>query len=346
MTTVSEATKGHQEHNQLTFQDRYEYYSATVNLIFFAYLIPLSIAIGTALNIMTLAVLVRRKFGKSSTRILLIVLAVADLSVLYFGYGVEALRDGFGLTLANFSNSSCKFVYFAHHFFPYFSHWNVMLLTIERWISVSYPLKARFICTARLTSIALFAILVLNFGVTATLLIAYRTEFKLGVSSCLLDNVTFYNLAFIYRAIIKLIVSVVVPFLGIITCNISILYHAQQSRIKRKQLAETSSGGDCSFNAMTKMLVTVSLTFILFLLPDTVNHILKDYIIDKNVQVVSYMYLSLTKPACKCLVCVNHSINFILYCVSGSQFRREFFEMIDATFGRIRTRTSITRKLA
>ena len=66
----------------------------------------------------------------------------------------------------------------------------------------------------------------------------------------------------------------------------------------------------------TAILITVSITFILFTSPATIvfsitnhpNHIVK---------AVTYV-----------LMCMNHSINAVLYCIVGSRFRQEILRML------------------
>ena len=55
----------------------------TVERVLATYLLPLIIAVGTVGNLLSLAVLLRRRMRRTSVYLYLIALAVADLSVLY-----------------------------------------------------------------------------------------------------------------------------------------------------------------------------------------------------------------------------------------------------------------------
>ena len=76
-------------------------------------------------------------------------------------------------------------------------------------------------------------------------------------------------------------------------------------------------------DAMTNMLLSVSVVFVLLTLPTSIYLLFPVtwlYEFDSPHQEAQ---VNLGWAVCNMLVCVNHSINFLLYCISSTLFRRQ-----------------------
>ena len=111
---------------------------------------------GTVFNALIVAVLISQKFGKTSTRVLLTVLAVSDQLVLIMALSFDVFRFEI-LVQLYYHKSQCIAFYYFEAVITQYSSWVIMLVTLERWISVCFPLKARGIITVKNTSLTLLS---------------------------------------------------------------------------------------------------------------------------------------------------------------------------------------------
>jgi hypothetical protein len=287
---------------------------------------PVLIISGIIFNSLTIIVLQRRKFGKSSTRMLLIVLAVSDTVVLMTGLLRQWFVYMFEFDLRVLTLVSCPVHIFFTYFSRHFASWNVPLLTVERWISVSFPLKVKVICTRKWTRVVLTTVFVFLFALNSHMLYFFRVK----ITACTYISQTYkYNFWVSIWYWIDMLAYSGIPFVVIVFCNCSILHQVTRGHIRRKTLQNPAGGrsddASARLTSMTYMLTTVSVVFLLLTLPRSVSYIAYRYVQDTSRKWFFQKYLSWAVT--NLLGYVNNTINFPLYCASGSQFRREVFAM-------------------
>jgi hypothetical protein len=287
------------------------------------------IVVGTVFNGMTIAVLARGKFGKTSTRILLITLALGDTCVLWTGMLQGWFTFYFGVVLATMSLTACKIMAFMGNFSLHFSVWNLSLVTVERLISVCFPMKARIICTARNTTISLAVLFIIILGLNTHYLL---WEIGPGGRCEPVDQNYFTFFVGIWYWF-DLMLRSGGPVFVIMCCNAVIIGKLIMSQIERKrQLSEGSGGGkaDKQLTSMTSMLVTISIAFIILTLPSAIFFLVEGGKTYYSVKDIAILYLKYTSTSI--LTYSNSAINFFLYCLSGSQFRSAVFSMYKECF--------------
>ena len=126
-----------------------------------------------------------------------------------------------------------------------------------------------------------------------------------------------------------------IPFFVILCGNIIIavvLVHAYQKRRSMVNLAADSDNN--KLQALTKTILIVSLSYLVFTTPYYIFTILWPYTFN--------MYKSFNDFWCGShlwyistlsIMCINYSINFLLYCIGGKRFRNEFLSMISCLSG-------------
>jgi hypothetical protein len=308
------------------------YWEWRLQSILWKYVPPVLLVLGTTLNALTIIVLLRRKFGNSSTRILLIILALADSAVLLTGLIRRWLQKTFELELPYLIPLTCPLHRFLMHFFRDFSNWNIALLTVERWISVAHPLKARVICTRKYVCIVISIVSIFLFTLNSHILYYFRVVGK--ERDCDYTSEAYHTFWMNTWYWIDLFAYSCLPFVVISYCNCSIYYQVTKGQIKREKLQnrEGCSGGQSAkLTSMTKMLTTVSVMFILLTLPVSVHFIVYGRLVISSKKTIAQYVLSYTVT--NLLSYFNNSINFLLYCVSGTQFRREVFKMFRCQWG-------------
>jgi hypothetical protein len=309
----------------------YDSVTIYISKIIWTYMLPMSIIIGISLNILIICVLRVSLVGKSSTRLLLTGLAMADTAVLL----TNPLRQGiircFATDVRHLTHASCPVHYFCSYFLEHFSHWNVLLLTVERWISVTYPLRARVICTMKWTLVALSMTSILLFTLNAHLLFEYRLGKVISEDSihfqCTYVSKSYSTFMVKVYTHLEIVLSFGIPFPGIVLFNSSILWQLFKTGMKRRKLQNLGTSSDCDaarLSSMTHMLVAVSVAFLVLLTPKAV-WLLVYRSLTRPVDKFYWFYLA--SPISYVLYSLNHGTNFILYCISGRQFREAFYQM-------------------
>ena len=127
------------------------------------YVFPVIVIIGTVCNFLTFLVMRRKKMQHQSTYFYMAVLAVADELVLLVGCLNTSLYAYFNTNFLFLSEISCKLACLALYATFHFSVWVVVIMTIERFVAVAFPLQASRICTVKRAKIAtmLLALLIL-----------------------------------------------------------------------------------------------------------------------------------------------------------------------------------------
>ncbi len=109
-----------------------------------------------------------------------------------------------------------------------------------------------------------------------------------------------------------------IPFVAMLVANSAIIAKVTFANHLRK--VQLNVDNDKKLSGMTITLFSMTFTFLLTTVPIyVVNYIIKDKENTEQKQLVMAI-LNL-------LFYTNYSINFLLYCVSGTRFRREFFRI-------------------
>ena len=206
--------------------------------------------------------------------------------------------------------TDCKF-YFFLHFFSQYSSALLVMMCIEKFFALYFPLKTRSICTV-LTAKWITSI-------TGVILVAFNSQlfFILKVVTSRGHPYCFSNR---YKAFLKsdAVLYSYGPFTIMGVTNLAIIYKFIKARI-----ASNSSGTESTNQALSKsalkgttMLITVCLAFIVLTgAPAIINSITLFPHPMVHLIGISMRYM-------------NNSINGVLYCISGSRFRAELMKTL------------------
>ena len=132
-----------QHHSKMNTFSRYA--SKIVILI----ICPICLLFGTASNIMSIAVMMRKSLRESTTATLIVCLSVFDLLSLYMGAFPRWLRSLTNIYLETSSNISCQVYAYFRGVIMTFPAWLLLALTGERYISLARPFEAKIISTRK-----------------------------------------------------------------------------------------------------------------------------------------------------------------------------------------------------
>ncbi len=309
-------------------EEEEEFDTARASELIFSYVAPVLIFVGVSGNMLSLSVLQSKYFRRAPSSFVLSALALVDSAVLLTGlfrHWIRGITSG-RLDIRWINLFTCK----THYFFTYFtrqlSSWTLVLMTVERLMSVVIPLKAREICNRRRMMAAWFVIFASLFALNShafrTLMIWRVPEVEGNTTTII--NVCFYTVedwhfAYDIWPWIDLVVVCVVPVIIIFSSNIVIIYKVvRATRNRTEQMS--AKGGDDTTQSLTAMLIAISLVFLLTTTPVSIYFVglplwPTETARDQHNRAVAYAALNL-------IFYFNNCLNFFLYCISGSRFRR------------------------
>ena len=278
------------------------------------------ISIGLVLNSLIITVITCGSLMKTSVfMILLLILAIADNTTLFF----LILRNNEIYYFLPFSQSSnvCGVLRFFRYTSAAMSSWIVVLISAERFIAVFYPFKVHIYCTRGKTAIATVGIFVMLVIIHLPIIFGSTTFMKGNRHIC--GRIKSVSLLETLFTLFVVLVYSVIPFCLIAVSNIQIVRKIIQQRQFTAQHQKNKSSDKSN---VLFMLLAVSLIFIVTTLPQGICHILTS---------LSRYTTSIFMPTCnldvnlaKKIWIVNHCVNFLLYCLTGSVFRQTLVHLL------------------
>ena len=315
-----------------------DYWQYKTYTVMFLWVSPFLIILGTVGNVITFITLRNPLYKNSSTGFLLSCLAVVDTGMLNTGllrHWIRMITDNW-IDVRALTLGSCKVHYFFTYYLKMVSPMTVTLMTMERVISVVWPLKVKEICSRRRIkivwfSLAIFLVIANGHGFW-TMDIFYEERPHEGniynVTYCHNTEVTeyFHRGAWYW---IDGTLSNFIPIILIFGGNFIIIYKIVSARRNRESDMKVKAKETGSTTGTTIMLLVVSIIFLLTTTPacfyflgvgnlgwwplSTAEDIAKVYLAYATVNLLFY---------------VNNAVNFLLYCLSGSRFRRALMSTI------------------
>ena len=195
----------------------------------------------------------------------------------------------------------------------------LVTISVEKFIALYFPLKTKTICTVRIAK-RVSTVMALSFALfSAQFFYIGETLTKNGGLYCDYTKVSGEFRRILFGIVIAILYSYG-PFLIMIIANFAIIYKFISAKLKTSQEGTESTSQALSKSAMngTAMLLTVSFSFIILTAPIVlVNVIYKD-------NEIPYTVFAITLA----IEYVNHGINCVLYCLSGTRFRNELKKTI------------------
>ncbi|ELU00477.1 hypothetical protein CAPTEDRAFT_91699 [Capitella teleta] len=296
-----------------------------LKVFLFKYVAIFIIVVGTFGNIVSLVVLRGRAFKGTNPAFLLSALAVADLGVLHTGLLRIIVKNWTGYDFRLSSTVTCKIHYFLTYAFPHLSSWTVVLVTLERLVSLWRPFEVKVICSHQ--RVLLFWILISAFIialnvhllVTYSIVVTYYHYNDTDVAE-MQECVYTKRAANFYVNIWPWVDSLVLSFIPIaiiIPSNLLIVSRVWISR--RLRSSGLGAGPPAPVASVTGMLLVISTVFVLTTTPLVLYYAFYTKFLDNTME--SLVNTVLARCVCNILFYANSAVNFILYCLSGSQFR-------------------------
>ena len=242
------------------------------------------------------------------------------------------INNRFSVDMRALTTAGCKAHFFATYLFGCMCGWSLALLTLERTVSVLYPLRARQICSRKNMTIAFIIVTILLFLANSHLLYFcrlydlqyYNDDFDqmVNYTQCKVEDKHF-DLVMDILYWQDMILSSAAPSSLIFIGNALIIYRLIIAQIKRRKNMNVDSSKQVGVGSITLMLIVISLMFLITTLPITIffaqRKVWFDYGSLDGLVKVQFTYSVVTM-----LNYGNSMINFWLYFLSGRKFRHTF----------------------
>ena len=322
-------------------------YSIARNIII--WLSPILLLLGTTGNLLSIVVMRRKKLRHSTTALYLTVLALVDTSVLYSGLLSQWIFMLKGKDLNSYSDASCKLHMFSWYFFQQYQSWILVAIAVERLLAVLLPHSFHLIFTRRSSIIILivsaFLLLCLNSHWFWTFGLSQHKTPEFGIvhrCKMSIEYKTFHKVWIWLHFFVMSAVPFVIMLISNSIIGVSLLYMRYRKFTPGNTTHRTS--------VMTSVLPLLSVSFFLTTGPLAIytvlytNLKLKFIIAGRGRGGLEIAWAALTV-----LMYTNNVANFLLYCLSGATFRKEFIGMFSrfrarvAPIGTVDTGHSLTR---
>ena len=304
----------------------------TIGRQFYAYFTPIIMVIGIIGNSLSLNVFLSKNMRSLSASTYLAALSTSDLFALVFYVMIEWLIRGIPVLYPDkrvtfmHVDGVCQMIMYLHYVSRFLSAWLVVAFTVERYIGVCHPLRRRDICTITSTRR-----IVLGLVIVSLILNVFKPTLSIvsdvkGWGRMCTTKADYRHLSFILDSIFAVMITLV-PFV-IITCMNLLIVRKLVLRNKRQRACKVITEESIIRLEFTLILLAISLCFIVFNIPYFVTwcklFLTSKFIhLDTFQDVASFEYFQGTLWITRAIFYINYCVNFFLYSITGTYFRRE-----------------------
>ena len=290
-----------------------------INIYWYPFLVP----IGLIGNCLSFAVMMRPHNRKMSTCIYMAAISINDNLMMYM-CSHEYLVSG--IQIHNWNPFECKFVAFVALFGLQNCTFQVLAMTVDKYIAIKWPHRAATYSTPKRAKI-------ISVIVYVSVFIYNIPHFFL--SSVIGDKCMAYGMSNVMSRIyswFSFVLNAIIPFTLLIHMNYVIVKTVKNSR-KLFRSTDTNTGMEkreatmkSVENQLTIMLLLVTTLFFILLCPTYFRFIY--LVFAKRDTPHEYAKSMLIFQITGKLYTTNSGINFLLYCISGQKFRNDLKEIL------------------
>ncbi|ELU14421.1 hypothetical protein CAPTEDRAFT_207119 [Capitella teleta] len=276
---------------------------------------PIILIVGLVGNILTLVVMNRPSHRSSSVSIYLSTLAISDSLVLILDFINNWFKMNLDIKLLEMDETFCKFhrCFFDAVFTT--SSWLILAVSIERFIAVWFPLKAKRLCTIKTARITCCVLPLLALACYAHRVPGWHLD-KTGRCN---THPKHRNFQEIYVPWLSAVLYSYGPIVMLIVFNGLIVFRLKKMASKRDAMTSNDKSSSQE-RRITITIVVICVAFILLTLPLALFYIFQFAMGEFFDQRPT---TALAETIVLILGLSNHAVNFFLYVMSSAGFRAE-----------------------
>ena len=250
---------------------------------------------------------------------LVMILAIFD--ILYLLAVIHGQIGIFGQFLIEPSVVHCSLNNYLLYVCGVVSSWVTVLISLDRYIVIYFPLKGHIYCTKKRSCSIVVALFIISCSwLVPMLFISKITLTDQGPSCSLIWNgppqMLFLTILLIFYSI--------VPGLCMVLLNILIIRKLKVQRAFRvRSQMQHSESHNSNNNSQVIIMVFICSVFVVTSFPSTI--VVFAYF---STSVYGYLFSIQLFYFANLLDTINHSVNFFLYCLTGSFFRNALFQLV------------------
>ena len=286
--------------------------------------------LGNAISILVWRrILKKNTAGNKSTGIYLLVLGIADSGLLVF----FLLTDSLPVSFPSVSSTAPFCFFYAYIGFPLFfffiavSIWLVVGVTLNRFLMVLFPIKSKKWCSKSRAYLGIIIISVCCFIINVPHFFNFRPQETNGTYSIAQTEYAASGGSKNYEFWVHCMFLVLAPWASIAFFNGGIIYSLMKraNAIKAKFGESKNKEREAKDKQMTVMLLTVTFSFLILLAFQCITQCF--YMLKFGSGTSKWDLVDKSYAFAKMGVVFYSAINFVLYCCTGTQFRKELMSM-------------------
>ena len=324
--------------DSLTKEDSNEETTAAGTPLMYAYqmactiLPPFILALGTVGNLLIIVVMCRMPPSTSTPYLphQFITLAVSDLTTLYTGFLPDWLIV-FDIRVDHLNAAVCKLRRMIMFTSGMISAWLLMAMALQRTVAVVVPHRASYLLSGRTGLVAIITVVVMSFLMHVHLLlsIALHQHPVYNTTICTISLVG--NSSSIYWHVypyMESVLLVILPSVVLVVCNVLLICKVNTSlRFSKMAVSSVmSSQRQGKAASLTVTLILTSTAFVLLTTPITVYTLYMTRNLHNYIAFMSPKRMDAAKLSHLITALIfysNSAVNFYLYCLTGTRFRKE-----------------------
>ena len=299
---------------------------------------PFLMLFGTFGNVMII-VIHKRTALTSSMSVFFITLAASDLVLLSVTCLQSWIRLIFDFDIAAQNDALCKLVLFLLYVSGVLSAWTLVAMTVQIAVCVMWPHRANVLCTVGKSKVIVALMVVFIAAIHTHILYGMHVGMHDGRTQCIFHT---YYLPFFQEiwSWVDLLMFSFLPWLCLAVSN-SLLVWKLRLSLREAKLSLGSGQADRINDRKKKAksisitLIAVSTAFLLLTFPMSCYQLINfvfwintgTVLVLKSLRVFYYIH-QISYP----LWYANGCINFYIYCLTGSKFRREAKQILRCMF--------------
>ena len=298
-------------------------------------IVPLLVVVGCFGNTFTVIVMRSERFQHSSTGVYLTALALSDMTfILTFPFAKSAAIQMFKRDLRAISVTGCRLYFFVFRGTKISSSWYVVLIGIERFLVVWFPLRAKVISNKRIALITVACVTAAIF--TFESVRTGNTNVVNGICVPFYKTPATEKLQTAFVVASTTIYSIIPTAILLAATPLTVgrLIHQQT---KRREMTQHTGSGETLH--VTVMLLSVTIAYLVLVTLTSMAHAVAFFrgemlFLSTDPTVIIFLEVA------QILEQLNYAINFFLYVIANRTFRRHVFYILKCKWRRNKFQTT------